>query len=250
MGATSADFDGDGTPDIFRTNFSDERETLYRNRGSAEFDDVTLAAGMAHNTRYVGWGCGFFDFDNDGWKDLLLVNGHAFPEVDRLKIDVHYKDRVILYRNNGNGAFTDISQNAGPGILERHASRGAAFGDYDNDGSIEVLINNQNEPPSLLKAAHKPAGNWIILKLEGVRSNRSAIGARVRLTAGGRTQMDEVRSGGSYLSQSDLRLHFGLGSATRIDRIEIYWPSGQRQVERGLDVNRIVTIRETTAKVP
>jgi hypothetical protein len=178
------------------------------------------------------------------------VNGHACPEVDRLKIDVHYKDRAILYRNNGNGAFTDISQNAGPGILERHASRGAAFGDYDDDGSIEILINNQNEPPSLLKAAHKPAGNWIILKLEGVRSNRSAIGARVRLTAGGRTQMDEVRSGGSYLSQNDLRLHFGVGRATRIDRIEIDWPTGQRQVERGIDVNRIVTIRETTAKVP
>ena len=201
MGATSADFDGDGTTDIFRTNFSDERETLYRNRGSAEFDDVTLAAGMAHNTRYVGWGCGFFDFDNDGWKDLLLVNGHAFPEVDRLKIDVHYKDRVILYRNNGNGAFTDISQNAGPGILERHASRGAAFGDYDNDGSIEVLINNQNEPPSLLKAAHKPAGNWIILKLEGVRSNRSAIGARVRLTAGPHPD-DEVQRWLPYLSRA------------------------------------------------
>src|SRR5260221_561205 len=157
---------------------------------------------------------------------------------------------AILYRNNGNGTFADISPKAGPGILERHAARGAAFGDYDNDGSVEVLVNNQNEPPSLLKAAHKPAGNWVILKLEGARSNRSAIGARVRLTAGGRTQIDEVRSGGSYLSQNDFRLHFGLGRATRIDRVEIDWPSSRRQVERGLDINRVVRIRETGIPVP
>jgi hypothetical protein len=244
MGATAADYDGDGKPDIFRTNFSDERETLYHNRGAAEFDDATIAAGLAHNTRFVGWGCGFFDFDNDGWKDLLLVNGHAFPEVERLKIDIHYKDRAIVYRNNANGTFMDISERAGPAIVERHAARGAAFGDYDNDGSIEVLINNQNEPPSLLKSARKPSGNWLILKLEGTRSNRSGIGARVRLTAAGRTQMDEVRSGGSYLSQNDLRLHFGVGKATRIDRIEIEWPSGVRQVETDIAANQIISIRE------
>ena len=130
MGATAADYDGDGKPDVFRTNFSDERETLYHNRGAAEFDDATIASGLAHNTRFVGWGCGFFDFDNDGWKDLLLVNGHAFPEVERLKIDIHYKDRAILYRNNENGTFTDVSERAGPAIIERHAARGAAFGDY------------------------------------------------------------------------------------------------------------------------
>jgi len=244
MGAASADYDGDGKPDIFRSNFSDERETLYRNRGAAEFDDVTVAAGMAHNTRFVGWGCGFLDFDNNGWKDLLLANGHVFPEVDRLKIDIHYKDRAILYRNNGNGTFSDISERSGPGILERHAARGVAFGDYDNDGSVEVLINNQNETPSLLKSDRKPSGNWLILKLEGTISNRSAIGARVRLTAGGRTQVDEVRSGGSYLSQNDLRLHFGLGSAVKVDRIAIDWPAGGHQVEENVGVNRIVTIRE------
>ena len=244
MGAASADYDSDGKPDIFRSNFSDERETLYRNRGAAEFDDVTVAAGLAHNTRFVGWGCGFLDFDNDGWKDLLLANGHVFPEVERLKIDIRYKDRAILYRNNGNGTFTDISEHAGEGILERHASRGVAFGDYDNDGSVEVLINHQNEPPSLLKSARKPFGNWVILKLEGTISNRSAIGARVRLTAGGHTQVDEVRSGGSYLSQNDLRLHFGLGPAAKIDRIAIDWPGGAHQIEENAGVNRIVTIRE------
>ena len=203
-----------------------------------------LAAGMAHNTRFVGWGCGFFDFDNDGWKDLLLVNGHVFPEVERLKIDIHYKDRAILYHNNGKGSFTDVSERAGAGILERHAARGAAFADYDNDGSVEVLINNQNEAPSLLKSTRKPESNWVILKLEGAASNRSAIGARVHLTAGGRTQIDEVRSGGSYLSQNDLRLHFGLGGAAKIDRLEIAWPSGTRQTERELEVNRVIRIRE------
>jgi hypothetical protein len=244
MGAASADYDGDGKPDIFRSNFSDERETLYRNRGAAEFDDVTVAAGMAHNTRFVGWGCGFLDFDNNGWKDLFLANGHVFPEVDRLKIDIHYKDRAILYRNNGNGTFADISERAGPGILERHAARGVAFGDYDNDGSVEVLINNQNEPPSLLKSARKPSGNWVILKLEGTISNRSAIGARVRLTAGGHTQVDEVRSGGSYLSQNDLRLHFGVGTPVKIDKIAIDWPGGAHQLEENAGVNRILTIRE------
>ncbi|MGH9668008.1 MAG: CRTAC1 family protein, partial [Bryobacteraceae bacterium] len=244
MGAAAADFDGDGWLDIFRSNFSDERETLYRNRGAGEFDDATLAANMARNTRFVGWGCGFFDFDNDGWKDLLLVNGHVFPEVDRLKIDIHYKDRAILYRNLSNGKFSDISESAGAGILERHSARGAAFGDYDNDGAVEVLVNNQNEPPSLLKLATPPAGNWISVQLAGTRSNRSAIGARVQLTAGGRTQIDEVRSGGSYLSQSDLRLHFGLGQAKTVDRVEILWPSGVHQVETNLAANRVITIRE------
>ncbi len=244
MGADSADYDGDGWPDIFRSNFSDERETLYHNRGHGEFDDATLAAGMALNTRFVGWGCGFFDFDNDGWKDLLLVNGHVFPEVDRLGIDVHYKDRAILYHNNGKGKFVDISESAGPGILEKHCARGAAFGDYDNDGAVEVLVNNQNEPPSLLKQSAPPAGNWVLFKLVGVKSNRSAIGARVRLNAGGLVQIGEVRSGGSYLSQSDLRLHFGLAAARRIDWLEINWPSGAHQVEKNLLVNQVITIRE------
>jgi hypothetical protein len=244
MGAAAADYDGDGWLDMFRSNFSDERETLYHNRANGEFDDVTVDAGLALNTRFVGWGCGFFDFDNDGRKDLLLVNGHVFPEVDRLGIDVHYRDRAILYHNRGEGKFIDISESSGPGILERHSARGAAFGDYDNDGAVEVLVNNQNEAPSLLKLFSKPAGNWILLQLIGVKSNRSALGARVRLSAGGLTQTDEVRSGGSYLSQSDLRLHFGVGTARRIDRVEIDWPSGVRQVEKDLAVNRVVTIRE------
>ena len=245
MGAAAADYAGEGRLSIFRTNFSDEYETLYRNRGNATFDDVTLDAGLGQNTRYVGWGAGFFDFNNDGWKDLLLVNGHVFPEVESLHIDIHYRDRAILYENLGNGRFRDVSQSAGPALLEKHSSRGAAFGDFDNDGAVEVAINNQNEAPSLLKQAMKPPGHWVILKLAGTRSNRSAIGARVKLVAGGHEQYGEVRSGGSYLSQSDLRLHFGLGGATRVERIEIAWPSGVKQVLTDESCDRVLAITES-----
>jgi hypothetical protein len=245
MGVTAADYDGDGLLDIFRSNFSDERETLYHNRGKGEFDDVTATAGLAHNTRYVGWGCGFFDFDNDGWKDLLLVNGHVFPEVDRLNSSVRYKNPMILYRNTGKGSFDNVSGLAGPALLEPHASRGAAFGDIDNDGSVEIVVNNQNERPSLLKQSSAGSNHWIVLKLTGKKSNRSAIGARVRLTASGRSQMDEVRSGGSYLSQNDLRLHFGLGASKEADRIEIEWPSGVKQTLSHVKADHIVSVLES-----
>lgn len=244
MGATAADYNHTGWQSIFRSNFSDERETLYRNRGGGQFDDATLRAGMAHNTRFVGWGCGFLDFDNDGWKDLLLANGHVFPEVDRKALDIRFKERRILYRNLSDGKFEDISEQGGPGITDRHASHGLAVGDIDNDGAVEVLINNQGERPSLLKQTSKPPGNWVLLQLIGTKSNRSAIGAKVRLTAGGTTQTEEVRSGGGYISQSDLRLHFGLGAAQRIDRVEILWPSGLREEKANLAVNRIHTLTE------
>jgi hypothetical protein len=243
MGAAAADYSHDGVESIFRTNFSDELETLYRNRGKGEFEDATVDSGMGQNTRFVGWGCGFFDFDNDGWPDLLLVNGHAFPEVDRLKIDIHYRDRAILYRNE-RGRFVDISEKAGPAIAEQHASRGAAFADYDNDGNVEVIVNNQNEPPSLIRKTNPNSNHWITLRLEGVRANRSAIGARVRVVAGDLAQFAEVRSGGSYLSQNDLRLHFGLGGRTKIDRVEIIWPSGARQVETDVASDRVRVIRQ------
>jgi hypothetical protein len=243
MGAAAGDYRHDGVASIFRTNFSDEMATLYRNRGQGEFDDASLESGFGRNTRYVGWGCGFFDSDNDGWPDLLLVNGHAFPEVDRLGIDIRYRERAILYHNE-RGKFEDISESAGPGIVERHSSRGLALGDYDNDGAVEALINNQNEAPSLLHRAGKPGGHWITLRLEGVRANRSAIGARVKVTAGKLTQTAEVRSGGGYLSQSDLRLHFGLGDAARVDRVEIAWPGGNRQIESDLPADKIALIRE------
>ena len=243
MGVAAADYLHDGLLSIFRTNFSDELETLYRNQGKGEFQDVSVESGLGRNTRYVGWGCGFFDFDNDGWPDLLLVNGHAFPEVDRLKIDIQYKEHAILYRNQA-GRFVDISDAAGPGVRERHSSRGLAFADVANDGLLAALVNNQNEAPSLLRQAARPANHWIELKLEGVKANRSAIGARVRVTAGSLVQTAEVRSGGSYLSQNDLRLHFGLGAAAKVDKVEIAWPGGGQQVETKLPADRIATIRQ------
>jgi hypothetical protein len=265
MGAAAADFNGDGRLDIFRTNFSDERSTLYLNRGEGDFDEATTNAGIAQNTRYVGWGAGFLDFDNDAWPDLLLVNGHVFPEVETLQTDIRYRDRAILYRNQGDGTFADISEKSGPGILEKHAARGAAFGDYDNDGRIEILINNQNEPPTLLKQTAPDRSNWIILKLEGAggqqpqaveagsdvagarpaNSNRGAIGAKVQVKTGERIQTQEVRSGGSYLSQSDLRLHFGLGPAETADQITVTWPGGRQQSLKGVRANQIRTIKES-----
>ena len=244
MGAASADYDGDGRPDIFRTNFSDERETLYRNRGKGEFDDATRAAGISQNTRFVGWGCGFADFDNDGFPDLLLVNGHVFPEVERLKQPMEYRNRPILYRNLGGGKLEDISASGGPALLEAHSARGAAFGDVDNDGSVEVLINNQNESPSLLKLKGEAPGRWLTIKLIGTRANRSAIGAKVRVTAENRVQIGEVRSGGSYLSQSDFRLHFGLGSAARADLVEVIWPGGKMEKRTGIAAGQVLTVRE------
>ena len=247
MGATAGDYLHAGAASIFRTNFSDEPSTLYRNRGKGEFEDATSSAGLGQPSRYVGWGCGFFDYDNDGWLDLLLVNGHAFPEVDRLKIDIRYRERAILYRNV-DGKFVDVSRTSGAGIGEEHVSRGAAFGDFDNDGSIEVLVNNQNETPSLLRQSARPAGHWIEFRLEGVRANRSAIGAKVTVIAGALRQTAEVRSGGGYLSQNDLRLHFGLGAATTVDRVEIVWPGGGKQIESGLGVNRLATILEKVSR--
>jgi hypothetical protein len=244
MGLAEADYAGDGHPSIFRTNFSDEFETLYHNRGDGNFDDVTLDAGLGRNTRYVGWGTGFFDFNNAGWKDLLLVNGHVFPEVEKLHIDIHYKDRAILYQNLSNGKFKDVTKEAGPAFGELHSARGAAFGDIDNDGTLEVAVNNQNEAPSLFKQAHKAAGHWLILKLEGTKANRSAIGARVKVVSGEHSQSGEVRSGGSYLSQNDLRLHFGLGTASMADRIEVAWPGGGRQVIEQQPADRILPIKQ------
>ncbi len=182
--------------------------------------------------------------DNDGWPDLFLANGHVFPEVDRFKVDIRYRDRKILYRNLGDGRFEDISATSGPALLEKHSSRGVAFGDYDNDGKLDILINNQNDPPTLLHNETTGAGHWLGVHLVGSRSNRSGIGARVRIRAGGREQFDEVRSGGSYLSQNDLRLHFGLGAATKADWIEVRWPSGRMNRLENVSADRVVEITE------
>ena len=244
MGSTIADFDGDGKLDIFKTNFSDDTSTLYRNNGNGTFDDVTYAAGLGLYTRYLGWGTMFLDFDNDGWPDLLLVNGHVYPEVDKQNLGSSYQEPRILYHNNGNRTFTDISAQAGPGITAVHAGRGLAVGDLWNDGRISAVISNMNALPSLLVNQVRSPNHWIGLHLQGTKSNRDAIGARVTLKVGARVLVDEVRSGSSYDSNSDIRLHFGLGSATKIDSLQVRWPSGLTERFENISVDSIHTLKE------
>src|SRR6266567_1966393 len=245
MGVAVADYDCDGWFDIFKTNFADDTCNLYHNNGDGTFSDVTFASGIGVNTQYVGWGCGFVDFDNDGWADIVQINGHVYPEIDKANLDATFKVPRLVYRNLGNGKFKDVSAGMGPGISERFSSRGAAFGDYDNDGDIDVLILNMNDPPSLLRNDGGNRQNWIKIKLIGTKCNRTAIGARVRVVTGKHAQMDEVHSGSSVMSQSDLRLHFGVGKAQTVDLIEVKWPTTQK-VERFTQVkaNQILTVRE------
>ena len=204
---------------------------------------MTSKAGFGGFTRYVGWGAGFADFDNDGFPDLLFVNGNVYPEIERYFAEYKYRNPRIVLRNLGNGEFADVSAASGPGITTVHSSRGCAFGDFDNDGRVDVVIMNMSEPPSLLKNETPGANHWLKLKLTGTKSNRSAIGARVFLTAGGRRQRQEVLSQSSFYSQSDLRLHFGLGTASTAD-VEIRWPSGLTEFHSGLTANRIVALTE------
>lgn len=244
MGVGVGDYNGDGWLDIVRTNFSDQVTTLYRNNGDGTFYDAALQAGLGLNTKYLGFGAGFFDFDNDGWKDILLANGHVYPEVANRKLHITYQQRKILYRNRGNGRFEDVSLRAGAGIEQPHASRGCAFGDFDNDGDVDVVVNNINEAPSLLRNDGRNSHHWILIKCIGTRSNRSAIGTRVTLLTGKHAQIDEVMSGSSYYSQNDLRLHFGLGQASQVDRILISWPSGMKESLSNIQADQLVVIKE------
>jgi enediyne biosynthesis protein E4 len=243
MGAHAVDYDGDGWLDIIKTNFSDDTATLYHNNGDGTFTDVTLAAGLGANTQFLGWGTLFVDVDNDGWPDLFMANGHVYPEIEGKSLSASFRQRKILYWNQHNGKFKDISLEAGPGITTPFNSHGVAAADFDNDGAVEILVNNSHDAPSLLKnyGTHE---NWILLKLMGTKSNRDAIGARVTLYADGHQQLQEVRSGGGYISQSDFRLHFGLGKAAKVDRLEIRWPSGLIDKLENVQANQIVTIKE------
>ena len=245
MGVAVADYDCDGWFDIFKTNFSDDTCNLYHNNADGTFTDVAFAAGVGINNRYVAWGCGFVDYDNDGWADILQVNGHVYPEIDSHDVGQTFKNPRLVYKNLGNGKFKDVSAEMGPGISEKFSSRGAAFGDYDNDGDIDALVLNMNDLPSLLRNDGGNAKNWIKIKLIGTHCNCTAIGARVRVVTGKHAQMDEVHSGGSVMSQSDLRLHFGLGTAQTVDLIEVKWPTTQK-TERLTNVkaNQILTIKE------
>jgi len=245
MGVGVGDYDCDGWFDIFKTNFADDTCNLYHNTGDGTFSDVTFSSGVGINNRYVAWGCGFIDYDNDGWSDILQINGHVYPEIDAHDIGQTYKNPRLVYRNMGNGQFKDVSSQMGPGITTPFSSRGAAFGDYDNDGDVDVLVLNMNDVPSLLRNDGGNKQNWIKIKLIGTICNRTAIGARVRIVTGPHSQIDEVHSGSSVMSQGDLRLHFGIGKSQVIDRIEVKWPTTQK-VERFLRVkpNQILTIKE------
>jgi enediyne biosynthesis protein E4 len=246
MGSTIGDFNGDGRLDIFKTNFSDDTATLYRNNGDGTFDDVTFAAGLGLYTRYLGWGTMFFDADNDGWPDLLLVNGHVYPEVDREHLGSDYQEPRILYHNKGNGTFEDISGNAGAAIATASAGRGLAVGDLWNDGRISAVVSNMNAPVSLMVNQVKNGNHWIAFKTTGTKSNRDGIGARIQVKVGGRILVDEVRSGSSYISNNDMRVHFGLGKTERIDAVEVRWPSGLTEGFVSPRVDTVLQLKEGT----
>jgi hypothetical protein len=248
MGVAVGDYNGDGLLDIFKTHFSDDLPALYRNSGRDFFADASRAAGFEH-TRYVEWGVGFADFDNDGWPDIMLTTGSVYPEVEKVFKEYPHRSTRLVYQNLGNGRFKEVTTQTGPGVLSPKSSRGCAFGDFDNDGDIDVLVMNMNEPPLLLRNDYnnerrRGPNNWLEMKLTGTKSNRSAIGARVIVRANSHMQAQEVTSQSSYYSHNDLRLHFGLGAIRKAEQIEIYWPSGQ--VERFKDVaaNQIVRIKE------
>jgi enediyne biosynthesis protein E4 len=245
MGVGVGDFDGDGWFDIVRTNFSDQVTTLYRNYGNGAFEDASIKTGLGVNRKYVGFGVGFLDYDNDSHKDIFIANGHVYSQIANRKLHITYREPKLLYRNLGNGRFEDVSAKTGPAIKAENLGRGCAFGDFDNDGDIDVIINNLDGPPTLLRNDGGNKNNWIMIKCVGTRSNRSAIGTRVKVTSGGRTQIDEVMSGSSYYSQNDFRLHFGLGRAVKVDNVEIAWPSGLKESFKNLAANQLFVIQET-----
>jgi enediyne biosynthesis protein E4 len=250
MGVSAADYDMDGNLDIVKTNFAGDTPSLYHNQGGANFEDATFPAGLGLHTQYLGWGCGFLDMDNDGWPDILICNGHVYPEVEQLKTEAGYAQRKLLYRNLRNGRFEDVSLMAGAGISDAVASRGAAFGDFDNDGDIDVVVNTVNDFPQLLRCDSRSGNNWIKVRTIGTKSNRSGIGARLKCVAkaAGESkphgQIDEVRSGGSYFSQNDLRVHFGIGRAERIELLEVRWPSGQTDALKDIKPNQLIYVKE------
>ena len=249
MGIGIGDYDLDGHLDLFKTHFADDANILYRNDGKGNFEDATGSSRLGVETRYVCWGAGIVDLDNDGLPDLFMVTGHVYPQVERTLPQYPNKTPRVVFRNLGKGVFEELIREPGPGVAAAHCSRGCAFGDFDNDGDIDILIINLNEPPSLLRNDLKGKSNWIKVKLDGVKSNRSAIGARVIVHYGGKTQAQAVLSQSSFFSCSDSRLHFGLGNSPMAD-IDVYWPSGLHETFKQIPANRLITIQEGVGPVP
>ena len=244
MGSTVGDYDGDGRPDIFKTNFSDDTSSLYHNNGDGTFSSKIFDAGLGLNTRYLGWGATFMDVDNDGWPDILVVNGHVYPEVDTAHLGSDYKEPRLLYWNTGDTKFKDISQQAGPGCTTPASSRGLAVADLWNDGRLSAVINNMSATPMLLVNQVANKNHWLGIRTEGTKSNRDGIGAQVTVFSSGRKLVQEVRSGSSYISSGDLRLHFGLGASSTVDHVNVRWPSGLAESFSAEKVDGFVTLVE------
>jgi enediyne biosynthesis protein E4 len=251
MGLAIGDYLHKGLPSIYVTNFSDEYDDLFRNDGDWNFTDVSYKSGTAlPSLPYVKWGTAFADLDNDGWLDLFTVTGHVYPQVDTLPSGARYREPMMLQMNLGNGTFCDASDEAGKAIQVPRVSRGLAVGDLFNDGNLDLVVENLEGQPVILRNLGVPGRHWVSFELAGTKSNRLAIGARVKLTAGGMTQTEDVRSGGSYLSQNDLRVHFGLGKGTKIDKVEIRWPSGRIETLQDLAVDKFYSVLEGQGIVP
>jgi hypothetical protein len=247
MGIAVADYDQDGLFDLIKTNFSDDTPNLYHNNGDGTFTDNVYRSGLGVHTQSLGWGVHFLDADHDGLKDVLIINGHVYPEVDRANVGTSYRQSPLFYWNIGGGRFVSLTDRAGPAITAAHSSRGSAQADFDNDGSLEVVIVNMGERPSLLHNTG-PKKNWLLVGLEGVKANRDAIGARVYVHAGETRLAGELQGGSGFLSQNDPRLHFGLGDSKRYDRIEVLWPGGGKERFDGGEVNRIVRLKQGSGK--
>jgi len=247
MGISFGDYDRDGRLDFIITNFSDEYNLIFHREADGTYMDVARQTKTADVTMpFVGWGVKLFDYDNDGWLDIFIANGHVYPQVEGAYPGGMYRQRKLFFKNMRDGTFAEIAAQVGSALMERCAGRGVAFGDYDEDGDIDIIVNQLDGPPMLLRnQGGSQAGHWISLKLTGTKSNRNAVGAKVQFKAGGLTQVDEVHSSDSYLSHSDWRLHFGLGTATTVDEIVIRWPSGTTETLKNIPANRVVKIVES-----
>jgi hypothetical protein len=239
MGIAIGDYNHTGRPSLYVTNFSDENDLLYRNEGDWNFTEVSYAAGVAvPSLPWVKWGTAFADMDNDGWLDLIAVSGHVYPQVDSLPSGGGYREPKLFHLNQKDGTFCDASDLAGKALMERHVSRGLAVGDVFNDGNLDVVVGDLDGAPMILRNRGISGRHWVSIELNGTKSNRLALNARISIVAGGMTQTDEVHSGGSYLSQNDLRIHFGLANATKIDKVYISWPSGHKEILTNLAVDQ------------